>query len=128
MPDIVVIDWSLWREASEETISHDTRNMYECIYPVIYEGGWPCRGSHGRESCAVHNVTHTMEWLQLQDVVRKKQCPTNLLSESIRFTTAISRQTIMEDNQKAEKIMDLMLTAGDQFTEATLRGTLMACD
>jgi serine/threonine protein kinase len=39
LPDVVLIDWSLWEEASAEWIVRETEKVYECLLPVLFEGG-----------------------------------------------------------------------------------------
>ena len=66
LPDVVLIDWSLWEEASSERITRETENVYECLFPVLFEGGWECETRHDRQGYkAVNNTAHSPEWLEL---------------------------------------------------------------
>jgi serine/threonine protein kinase len=120
MPDIVLIDWSLWREASEQAIRKDTQGLYECIYPALCEAGWLCGGSHDRDLCVAYNINHSVDWIHLQDKLHKKQRNVQSLYESILLKTKAARQKIREGSEEAEEIMSFMHTARDPPTEAAL--------
>lgn len=75
MPDVVLIDWSLWEEANPERIVKDTESVYKSLYPVLFEGGWGCGADHEQQGCAIHNITHSAEWFHLYRTISAKQVP-----------------------------------------------------
>jgi serine/threonine protein kinase len=124
MPDLVMIDWSLWEEASDELILKDTADVYQAISPVFFEGGWPCGTHHERDACILTNTIHSQEWLHLYDVISTKKCSIQSLSESIASLANESRQQVVVNSEAANVIGDLLAAASSSFTEADLREAL----
>jgi serine/threonine protein kinase len=113
MPDIVLIDWSLWREASDDEINRDTEDMYHCLFPMLFEGGWPCEREqlHKQDLCTAGGVTHGREWLHLQDLMRITQSPLSSFCDSIQLTTTHFRQDTISDPEKAEAFRHLLVSS-----------------
>jgi serine/threonine protein kinase len=67
MPDVVLIDWSLWENANAGNIAKDTENVYECLFPIFFEAGWRCReaGNHRDECSTINGTPHSLKWLEL---------------------------------------------------------------
>jgi serine/threonine protein kinase len=124
MPDVIMIDWSLWEEANEERIVKGSKDVYESVFPIIFKAGWECGASHKQEDCTANRTTHSPEWLDLHGVMRAQQLPLRCLEDSIASTASKCRQRIEESDQKAGAIRALMLSTGDTFTESNLKTAL----
>jgi serine/threonine protein kinase len=72
MPDVVLIDWSLWEEANAERIDIDTRGVYEFLCPFLFGGGWRCGTRHDENACTIKDVAHSQEWLDLYNTMSTK--------------------------------------------------------
>ncbi|KAK5163062.1 uncharacterized protein LTR77_010997 [Saxophila tyrrhenica] len=125
LPDVVLIDWSLWEEADAGRIAKDTRKMYEAVFPVLFEGGWTCGASHSQLGCAIDNATHSKAWLDLYNTMSAKASSIQRLGEGVAIAAKESRQRVEADSQVANVVRVLMVTAGDRFTETSLRRALM---
>jgi hypothetical protein len=107
MPDVIMIDWSLWDEANEERIVKDTKGVYESVFPIIFEAGWECGASHNQEDCTANRTTHSAEWLDLHRVMRAQQLPLRCLAERIATTASKCRQRTEDNDQKADGVTSL---------------------
>lgn len=132
MPDVVLIDWSLWKEASEEIIVRDTESLYECLFPVLFEGGWRCRvgqGEHDRDRCTAHNDSpHSYEWLDLCKTVGAKQKSLRDLGNDVSEIAKKSRQEVEGDNKKAIEFQALVGSTEVSFIGERLRKALIAAE
>jgi serine/threonine protein kinase len=124
MPDLVMIDWSLWEEASDELIIKDTADVYQAILRVFFKGGWPCGAHHERDACVVTNTTHSQEWLHLYNIISIKECSMQSLGESITSLANEYRQKVVVEIGAENVIGDLLAAASSSFTEADLRDAL----
>lgn len=105
MPDVVLIDWPLWEEASEEKIARDTDSVYDCLFPVLFEGGWKCRVGqveqvvHDKNRCtAVNDSPHSYEWLELCKTVGATQKSLRDLGEDFSEIEKKSRREVEGDS------------------------------
>lgn len=121
MPDLVLIDWSLWEEASEERIIKDTKDVLESLSPVLFEGGRSCGASHEQVACTVSSTAHSRDWLQLYDIMSKRKCSMQSLRRKVSTTAEESRKKVDVGSEAAGAIQDLLATAGDSFMESSLR-------
>jgi serine/threonine protein kinase len=117
MPDLVMIDWSLWEEASDELMLKDTADIYQAISPVFFEGGWLCGAHHERDTCAVTNTTHSQEWLDLYDIISTKKCSMQSLGEKVASLANESRQQVLVYSEAANVIGDLLAAGKSSLTE-----------
>ena len=124
MPDVVLIDWSLWEEANPERIVKDTESVYKSLYPVLFEGGWGCGADHEQQGCAIHNITHSAEWFHLYRTISAKQVPLLDLQNMVAGAAKQSRQVTNTDNERANAIKDLLAVAQNPFTEAHLKAVM----
>jgi serine/threonine protein kinase len=124
MPDTVMIDWSLWEEASGQMVLKDTADVYQAISPVLFQGGWPCGMHHERDACAVTNTTHSPEWLHLYDAMSARNYSMRSLSESVATLANESRQRVVVNSEAANVIGNLLTAASSSFTGPDLREAL----
>jgi serine/threonine protein kinase len=88
MPDVIMVDWSLWEEANEERIVKDTNDVYESVFPVIFKAGWECGSSHNREDCKTNKTTHSAAWIDLHRAMSEQQLPLGCFKERIASTAS----------------------------------------
>lgn len=125
LPDVVLVDWSLWEDASAENISRDTKDIYECLHPVLFQGGWKCGMNHDRHKCSMSNIAvHSPQWLDLFQIMSNKQLPLNDLEKKNAEVVNESRQRIELNDQVAGKIKELLSEASS--TETKLKEALFS--
>lgn len=125
LPDVVLIDWSLWEEASVERIVRETENVYECLFPVLFEGGWGCGTRHDRHNCKViSNTTHSSEWLDLYRIMFGKQASLEELDREFADVTNRSRRKLKAGSAKVDEIQALFMATEAPFTEGSLKRAL----
>jgi serine/threonine protein kinase len=113
MPDLVLIDWSFWAEASDQTTTCAVRNLYNCLAPVFYDAGWRCSRRHDQDSCAASGVFHSCEWLDLQNLMDSGQSTLRTFSDSIQATVTRMRTETMGNSGSAEAFGNLLLASVD---------------
>ncbi|KNG45296.1 hypothetical protein DDE82_009020 [Stemphylium lycopersici] len=115
MPDVVMIDWSLWEEANAERVDKDTKDVYESVFPVLFEVGWSCGMSHDQKTCTVSDAGHSREWLHLYKDMSARQLSLRHLGASVKNTSNESRRRVSEDCHKADKVQ------GSKFANESAR-------
>lgn len=127
LPDVVLIDWSLWDEASAERIVRETENVYECLFPVLFEGGWGCGTRHDRQDCkAMNNTAHSSEWLDLQSIMYGKQGSLEEIDRKFGDVIDRSRRKVGTGLVEAERVEALLTATEPSLTEESLRSALSA--
>lgn len=125
LPDVVLVDWSLWEEANPERIARDTEDVYRCLFPVIFEGGWKCGASHNQHDCTIDgNAAHSPDWLHLYRVFCAKH--TSFQDLECNFFNVVEQriQRIATDALRAERVRALLMATQASFTEEKLRSAL----
>jgi len=113
MPDLVLIDWSFWAEASDKTTTCAVRNLYNCLVPVFFNAGWRCGRPHDQDSCAATGAFHSCEWLDLQDLMGNRQSTLSTFSDTIQATVEKMRTETMSRSGSAEAFGNLLLAFAD---------------
>lgn len=127
LPDVVLIDWSLWEEASPERIAKETENVYECLLPVLFEGGWGCGTRHDRQDCkVVSNTTHSSEWVDLYRIMCRKQSSLGKVEREFADVIKQSRRRVEDGSAEADRIRSLLMVTGASLTEGSLMSALGA--
>jgi serine/threonine protein kinase len=117
MPDLVLIDWSFWVEASDKTTTRSVRDLYDCLVPVFFDAGWRCGPRHDRDSCAASDVSHSCEWLDLQSLMGSTQNSLSALSDNIQTTVKHMRTETTGNFGRIEAFKNLLLSSADVSTE-----------
>lgn len=127
LPDVVLIDWSLWEEASAERIVRETEKVYECLLPVLFEGGWGCGTSHDRRNCEViSNTRHSSEWLDLYRIMCGKQRSLKEVERDFADVVDQSRRRVEVGSVEADQVGALLGMMESSFTEGSLMSALGA--
>ncbi|CAG5137369.1 uncharacterized protein ALTATR162_LOCUS77 [Alternaria atra] len=123
MPDLVLIDWSFWAEASDRTTTCAVQNLYHCLFPVFFDSGWRCGPHHDQDSCAASGVLHGCEWLDLQSLMGSRQSTLSSFSDSIQTTVKHMRRETMHNAGRVEAFGHLLLASADTSTAETQEGS-----
>jgi serine/threonine protein kinase len=116
MPDLVLIDWSFWAEASDTTTNCAVENLYHCLFPVFFDWGWRCGPHHDQDSCVASGVLHGCEWLDLQSRMGSRKSPLSAFSDSIQKTVKHMRRETMYNSGRADAFGHLLLASADIST------------
>jgi serine/threonine protein kinase len=122
LPDVIMIDWSLWEEATAERIVKDTKDVFESVFPVLFQAGWECGKSHNEESCRANR--HSSTWLELYRTMSAQQISLRCFEESITVTASECRRRVEIDDRKADAVRNLVLKAADPFVGTDLKKAL----
>lgn len=119
LPDVVIIDWSLWDEANADRTRKDSKAVCDLMLPVLFHGGWKCGTEHSTR-CAPLLRPHSQEWLHLWDDMCGERPEFSRLAEYVAAATRESRRLVVTEREMADRVQALLDTTETRFAESRL--------